>query len=140
MTKLGKPLSETEAKCIVRLDPKRTQETLGGNFKTSLVVTCSRSSLHAEETLSALTFATRAKSVCNHVKVHEDKITREKPLSVFRNVLIAERARERVIHVVNPPVGHAPSAVLTTAQFTVLGGQPAVLARAADDFGREASA
>merc|ERR1719460_1636837 len=46
------------------------QETLGGNFKTSLVVTCSRSSLHAEETLSALTFATRAKSVCNHVKVN----------------------------------------------------------------------
>merc|ERR1719482_477446 len=46
------------------------QETLGGNYKTTLVVTCTRSSLHTEETLSSLHFATRARSVCNHVKVN----------------------------------------------------------------------
>merc|ERR1719460_1758194 len=46
------------------------QETLGGNYKTTLVVTCTRSSLHAEETISSLNFATRARSVCNHVKVN----------------------------------------------------------------------
>merc|ERR550537_33871 len=38
------------------------QETLGGNCKTALVVTCSASMLHCEETISSLRFATRAKS------------------------------------------------------------------------------
>lgn len=46
------------------------QETLGGNFKTTLICCCTTSALHAEETTSSLNFATRAKSVCNHVKVN----------------------------------------------------------------------
>lgn len=46
------------------------QETLGGNFKTALVVTCSPLRMHQDETLSSLHFATRAKAVCNHVKVN----------------------------------------------------------------------
>lgn len=46
------------------------QETLGGNCKTTLVVTCSSGVAHTEETLSTLHFATRARSVRNHVKVN----------------------------------------------------------------------
>lgn len=46
------------------------QETLGGNFKTALVVTCSPLTMHNDETLSSLNFATRAKAVCNHVKMN----------------------------------------------------------------------
>lgn len=46
------------------------QETIGGNCKTALVVTCSAGRRHASETLSSLRFATRARSVCNHVKVN----------------------------------------------------------------------
>jgi len=46
------------------------QETLGGNCKTALVVTCSAMACHAAETLSSLRFATRARLVRNHVKVN----------------------------------------------------------------------
>merc|ERR550514_925339 len=47
------------------------QETLGGNFKTTLLVTLQTSSaMHFEETTSSLHFAMRAKSVCNMVKVN----------------------------------------------------------------------
>merc|ERR1719424_208105 len=46
------------------------QETLGGNCKTALVVTCSAAACHAAETLSSLRFATRARLVRNHVKVN----------------------------------------------------------------------
>jgi len=46
------------------------QDTLGGNFKTALVVTCSTLSSHLDETLSSLYFASRAKAVCNHVKIN----------------------------------------------------------------------
>mmetsp|Transcript_12526 Transcript_12526/g.20636 ORF Transcript_12526/g.20636 Transcript_12526/m.20636 type:complete len:871 (+) Transcript_12526:91-2703(+) len=46
------------------------QETLGGNFKTALVTTCSPLRMHFDETVSSLQFATRAKAVCNHVKVN----------------------------------------------------------------------
>jgi hypothetical protein len=46
------------------------QETLGGNFKTALVTTCSPLRKHMDETVSSLQFATRAKAVCNHVKVN----------------------------------------------------------------------
>lgn len=46
------------------------QESLGGNFKTSLLVTCSSHSSSLEETLSTLKFATRAKSIKNHFKMN----------------------------------------------------------------------
>jgi len=46
------------------------QETLGGNCKTALIVTCSQQRRHLDESLSSLNFATRAKSICNHVKMN----------------------------------------------------------------------
>ena len=46
------------------------QESLGGNFKTSLVVTCSPHSYHLEETLSSLYFGKRVKTIKNYVKVN----------------------------------------------------------------------
>lgn len=46
------------------------QETLGGNFKTALVVTCSPLRMHVDETLSSLHFAARAKAVRNHIKMN----------------------------------------------------------------------
>ncbi|EGR27712.1 kinesin motor domain protein [Ichthyophthirius multifiliis] len=46
------------------------QESLGGNFKTSLIVTCSSHSSSLEETLSTLKFATRAKFIKNHFKMN----------------------------------------------------------------------
>ena len=46
------------------------QESLGGNFKTSLIVTCSNYSTHTEETISTLRFAQRARSIKNQVKIN----------------------------------------------------------------------
>jgi len=46
------------------------QESLGGNYKTSLIVTCSPHSFNREETISTLKFATRAKTIKTHYKVN----------------------------------------------------------------------
>lgn len=46
------------------------QETLGGNFKTSLITTCSPQQSHYEETVSTLSFALRAKTVSNRVRAN----------------------------------------------------------------------
>lgn len=46
------------------------QESLGGNYKTTLVVTCSPHSYHYEETMSTLRFAQRAKTIKNHFKMN----------------------------------------------------------------------
>ena len=46
------------------------QESLGGNFKTSLIVTCSPHSYHFEETTSSLKFAQRVKHIKNKVKIN----------------------------------------------------------------------
>ncbi|EAS04578.2 kinesin motor catalytic domain protein (macronuclear) [Tetrahymena thermophila SB210] len=63
----------TNSEHIPYRDSKLTrilQESLGGNFKTSLLVTCSSHSSSLEETLSTLKFATRAKSIKNHFKMN----------------------------------------------------------------------
>jgi len=46
------------------------QESIGGNYKTSLIVTCSPHSFNKEETTSTLKFATRAKTIKTHYKVN----------------------------------------------------------------------
>ena len=44
---------------------------MGGNSKTTLLVTCSSSSVHFEETISTLRFAQRAKLIKNKVTVNK---------------------------------------------------------------------
>ena len=46
------------------------QESLGGNYKTSLIVACSPHSYNVDETISSLQFAQRAKTIKNKVKVN----------------------------------------------------------------------
>ena len=46
------------------------QESLGGNYKTSLIVTCSPHSYNLEETISSLNFGMRAKTIKNKVKMN----------------------------------------------------------------------
>ena len=46
------------------------QESLGGNYKTSLIVACSPHSYNCDETISSLQFAQRAKTIKNKVKVN----------------------------------------------------------------------
>ena len=46
------------------------QESLGGNYKTTLIVGCSPYSSNKEETISTLKFASRAKTIKNHFKMN----------------------------------------------------------------------
>eukprot|EP00826_Nyctotherus_ovalis_P037458 TRINITY_DN3414_c0_g2_i1.p1 TRINITY_DN3414_c0_g2~~TRINITY_DN3414_c0_g2_i1.p1 ORF type:complete len:1020 (+),score=257.08 TRINITY_DN3414_c0_g2_i1:221-3280(+) len=46
------------------------QESLGGNYKTTLIVTCSSHSSQLQETLSTLKFAQRAKKLRNKVQIN----------------------------------------------------------------------
>ena len=48
------------------------QDSLGGNSKTSLIITCSPASYNEQETLSTLRFGVRAKAVKNKPKVNKE--------------------------------------------------------------------
>lgn len=49
------------------------QESLGGNAKTSLIITCSPSSFNEQETTSTLRFGQRAKMIKNVVKINHER-------------------------------------------------------------------
>ena len=61
------------------------QESLGGNFKTSLIVTCSPHSYHLEETTSSLQFASRVKRIKNKVKINV-QLTYEELQKIIRQL------------------------------------------------------
>ena len=61
------------------------QESLGGNYKTTLIVTCSPHSYHFEETVSSLKFAQRAKSIKNKAKINI-KVTYEELQKINTNL------------------------------------------------------
>ncbi len=60
------------------------QESLGGNYKTTLVVACSPHSYHLEETTSTLKFAQRAKTIKNKVKMNI-KLSYDQLLKIIKN-------------------------------------------------------
>ena len=53
------------------------QESLGGNSKTSLIITCSPSTFNKEETVSTLRFGQRAKQIKNKAKVNKELSLKE---------------------------------------------------------------
>ena len=66
-------LSNNQSDFVPYRDSKLTRllkDSLGGNFKTTLVVTCSPHYYNLEETISTLNFAKRAKRVKNKVKLN----------------------------------------------------------------------
>ncbi|RLN82144.1 hypothetical protein BBJ28_00007466 [Nothophytophthora sp. Chile5] len=68
-------LTDEKAKHIPYRDSKLTrllQASLGGNAKTHLLLTCSASSRHMEETLSTLRFGCRAKYIQNSPHVNNE--------------------------------------------------------------------
>jgi kinesin family protein 5 len=46
------------------------EESLGGNYKTTLIVTCSPATRHIDETLNTLRFANRAKKIRNKARIN----------------------------------------------------------------------
>jgi hypothetical protein len=61
------------------------QESLGGNYKTTLIVACSPHSYHLEETISTLKFAQRAKTIKNKIKMNV-KLSYEELQKIIANL------------------------------------------------------
>lgn len=83
LTNLGKVinmLTDNKGMLPPYRDSKLTrilQESLGGNSKTSLIITCSPAKYNLEETLSTLRFGARAKRVKNKPKVNKELTIQE---------------------------------------------------------------
>jgi kinesin family protein 5 len=90
LTILGRVISaltDEHATHIPYRDSKLTrvlQESLGGNSKTSLIITCSPSPYNSHETLSTLRFGIRAKKVKNKPKVNREYSVAELKLKLAK--------------------------------------------------------
>lgn len=74
------------------------QDSLGGNSKTSLIITCSPASYNEPETLSTLRFGVRAKAVKNKPKVNKEySIAELKMLLNQANEMIAKKEGRVII-------------------------------------------
>ena len=65
------------------------QESLGGNYRTTLIITCSPSRYNEEETISTLRFGKRAKMIKNNV-------VQNKELSVEQLKNLLTKAEKKV--------------------------------------------
>ena len=65
------------------------QESLGGNSRTTLIVTCSPSAYNELETISTLRFGIRAKNIKNKPKINRE-------LTVPEMTLLLEKAEQTI--------------------------------------------
>lgn len=72
------------------------QESLGGNAKTSLIITCSPSNFNEQETLSTLRFGQRAKKIKNVVKVNHERSAEELKLLLEKRDHALAETRSRL--------------------------------------------
>lgn len=72
------------------------QESLGGNAKTSLIITCSPSNFNEQETLSTLRFGQRAKKIKNVVKINHERSVEELKLLLEKRDHALHEARSRI--------------------------------------------
>ena len=73
-------LTDGKSSHIPYRDSKLTrilQESLGGNAKTSLIITCSPAKYNLDETLSTLRFGARAKRIKNKAKINRELTLQE---------------------------------------------------------------
>ena len=83
LSALGKvifSLTDPKSTHIPYRDSKLTrvlQNSLGGNSKTALIITCSPSSFNEAETISTLRFGLRAKAIKNNAKVNKEQTVAE---------------------------------------------------------------
>jgi kinesin family member 5 len=85
-------LTDGKSKHIPYRDSKLTrilQESLGGNSKTCLIITCSPSSYNEAETISTLRFGQRAKKIQNKPKINKE-------MSVAELKMLLEEAEKEI--------------------------------------------
>ncbi|OMJ66985.1 hypothetical protein SteCoe_35983 [Stentor coeruleus] len=79
-------LTDSKSTHVPYRDSKLTrvlQDSLGGNAKTTLILTCSPSPWNEEETISTLRFGTRAKAITNKPKVNREYTINELKLMLY---------------------------------------------------------
>ena len=77
------------------------QESLGGNYKTSLIVTCSPHSYNLDECISSLQFAQRAKTIKNKVKINIKYSYEELQQMVYKLNKKLEIANQKILRLRN---------------------------------------
>jgi len=73
------------------------QESLGGNSKTCLIITCSPSVYNDSETLSTLRFGLRAKKIKNKPKINKEITLSELKMEIERLELLFNSSNKRVL-------------------------------------------
>lgn len=94
-------LTEGKSAHIPYRDSKLTrvlQESLGGNSKTCLIITCSPSIFNESETISTLRFGKRAKEIKNKPKINKEVSIPELKLLLEKMEKSLEDRDKRIIH------------------------------------------
>jgi len=77
------------------------QESLGGNAKTSLIITCSPSNFNEQETISTLRFGQRAKMIKNVVKVNHERSAEELKLLLEKKDFVLNELSAKCVYLEN---------------------------------------
>jgi kinesin family protein 5 len=77
------------------------QESLGGNAKTCLIITCSPSVYNEAETLSTMRFGLRAKQIKNKPKINKEVTVAELKLEIDKLDKFINRYKNRIIQLEN---------------------------------------
>ncbi|EGR34442.1 kinesin heavy chain, putative [Ichthyophthirius multifiliis] len=77
------------------------QESIGGNSRTTLIITCSPSSFNEAETLSTLRFGIRAKAINNKPKINREITVAELQMILAKTELELEDKKTRIIQLEN---------------------------------------
>jgi kinesin family protein 5 len=77
------------------------QESLGGNAKTCLIITCSPSVYNESETLSTMRFGLRAKQIKNKPKINKEVTVAELKIEIDRLDKTVVRLNNRIIQLEN---------------------------------------
>jgi hypothetical protein len=75
------------------------QDSLGGNYNTTLIVTCSPHVFHYEETLSTLKFAGRAKKIKNTAKINIKRSNEELENIVAKLTKELKEAKQELVKI-----------------------------------------
>ncbi|CAI2383862.1 unnamed protein product [Moneuplotes crassus] len=103
LSTLGKvihALTDKKIKHVPYRDSKLTRiltESLGGNAKTCLIITCSPSSYNELETISTLRFGTAARNIKNKPKVNKKYTVAKLKLIVSQKNKLISTLRERIL-------------------------------------------
>ncbi|OMJ68334.1 hypothetical protein SteCoe_34253 [Stentor coeruleus] len=127
LTALGQviySLTDGKSTHIPYRDSKLTrvlQDSLGGNSKTSLIVTCSPSPYNESETISSLRFGVRAKTIKNKPKINREYTVAELKLLLAKSKEEIDKRDKIITRLEDKLKGQGDSLFDFTTSFSSLG-------------------